>query len=147
MAVRQRQSISTRLREMVKANPVSMKLSESEIILPTDEQANFNQTIQTHTNATVAPSGGTSDSTWIDCDGFDKIALTLSNSAATTSFAHIHWSNDGTNAHGQDTKILPDSTDQNRAIETSVKARYARIRAVNMDTTPRTMNVWAYLKA
>lgn len=122
----------------------------SDGVIPVDIQNRLASTIQTHTNAVVAPSGtnyGNYASSWIDCDGFDKIALAIANDAATASSMGILWSHDGTNTHADETPIAS-STQKYKGGITDIKARYARPYIVNGDTgAAHTINAFAYLKA
>jgi hypothetical protein len=128
------------------ANPLAVKTSSSDIIQPVDIQSRLQTTIQTH-NAVSVAAGSTSQSAWIDCAGYDKIALNLKNDASTSSLGHIYWSTDGVNAHGFDNSVLPSNTTSVKSGITDVKARYARIDIHNGDTVAHTMSAWAYLKA
>jgi hypothetical protein len=122
------------------ANP-----GDTNSIMPIDIQSRYAQTIQTHNAVSVATTA-TSASSWIDCDGFDKIAGTLKNDATTTSNITIDWSNDGATVHGTE-NIIVNGTGTTRAGIQDVKARYARISVYNGDTVSHTMSAWIYLKA
>lgn len=103
-------------------------------------------TIQTHNQVSVGASGGISDSAWIDCLGFEKLAFTVLNDAAKPNHVHIWWSNDGINNQGITLNAVPSTSDQHRAGEVSVMARYVKIRLNNGDTVSHIMSAWAYLK-
>lgn len=105
------------------------------------------QTTQSHNAVSVAPTSGQVLSAWINCEGFDKIAVTLMNDAATNSILHIYWSNDGVTEHGWDLTLLSSSTQQRRAAVTDTKAKYAKIVVTNTDAAAHTMSAWVYLKA
>jgi hypothetical protein len=123
-----------------------ISLKESQIIQPVDVQARYGQTIQTH-NAVSVGANGTSDSVWIDCGGFDKLAITLLNDANAESLMFASWSNDGINTHGYETVGAKSVIKQNQG-EVPVKARYVKVRIQNYDATvSHTMSAWAYLKA
>jgi hypothetical protein len=129
-------------------NPLPIRLQDSAITLQTDNQNNLASTIQTHNAVSVALSSYSIQSTWIDCDGFDKLAVTFINDAATTSSVDIKWSNDGVTQHGQDLSVVASNTLINKTGITDVKARYAKVTVVNGDATlAHTMSAWAYLKA
>lgn len=117
----------------------------SEIAVPIDVQAHYAKTIQTH-NAVSVGASGNSNSSYIDCDGFDKVAFTVLNDAATNSSVETHWSNDGINAHGAETLIVQ-STSPNKVGISDIKARYVRVQLKNADTVAHTMSAWVYLKA
>jgi hypothetical protein len=120
-------------------------VAESTILQPVDIQARYSQTIQTH-NAVSVGANGWGASSWIDCNGFDKLALTLLNDASTASKAVIHWSHDGITHHGE-TSILSSEATAKRTSITDVQARYARININNADTVSHIMSAWVYLKA
>jgi hypothetical protein len=128
-------------------NVSNVNVSSSDIIVPTDKQSGLQKTIQTHNAVSVALSSNSTSSTWIDCDGFDKLAITLLNDAGTSSFANAYWSNDGVSTHGMDT-VIAASTQQQKAGVVDVKARYLKVLVGNSDATlAHTMSAWAYLKA
>lgn len=114
-------------------------------MLPTEIQRRHSETIQTHNNAMVAPSG-TVSSAYVDLDGFNDIGVTFTNSDATSSRVEVWWSNDKATVHGIQ-RIINSGTDRQRAGSLPVVARYALIRLVNEDAaTPRTMSSWIYPK-
>lgn len=127
---------------------IQVNIVGTDIMQPIDIQSHYQQTIQTHTGAMVAPNGTSLSAVWVDTSGFDRIGVTLLNDANASSRLHIHWSNDGITTHGFDVDICPASTYRQRAGETTAKARYMKIEVQNADTTtPHTMSAWAYLKA
>ena len=101
-------------------------------------------TIQTHNQVSVGASTG-SNSAWIDCNGFDKVAFTLLNDTTASNQANADWSNDGINVHAQEV-ILATSTQKERPTITDTKARYVRFYVYNGDTVAHIMSAWAYLK-
>lgn len=123
--------------------------ADSAIMQPVEIQGHLSQTIQTH-NAVSVPLSGNSiaPTNWIDCGGFDQIAVTLLNDAATASKVSILWSHDNATTHGVDWDILLSGTTQQRVIRTGVKARYMKVRLDNADTAAaHVMSAWAYLLA
>jgi hypothetical protein len=118
---------------------------ESTIIKPVDIQARYAQPIQTHNAVSVAASGWSVGS-WIDCTGFDKIAGTLKNDAATTSTGNVEWSNDGVTVHGIEPFFVT-GTSANKVGVVDVKGRYAKFSINNGDAASHIMSAWAYLKA
>jgi hypothetical protein len=119
----------------------------AEVIQPVDIQSRYSQTIQL-LNAVSNVANGWSNSAFIDTDGFDVIAITYMNDAATTSRALLQWSNDGVNIHGEDAVTLPTTTGTKLVGDTRTRARYVRLGIWNGDTTlAHTMSAWAYLKA
>jgi hypothetical protein len=119
---------------------------DSNSLQPVDIQSRLASTIQTHSGVVVGATTGTSDSVWIDCDGFDKVGLTFLNASAVPSSVDVYWSNDGTNIQGGDLGLMTGSN-YIKSTLLDIKARYIKIRLNNTDASPRTMNAWAYLKA
>jgi hypothetical protein len=103
------------------------------------------KTIQTHNAVSVAASG-TSASAWIDVEGYEKLAITFLNEAATTSSANVEWSNDGATVHGTESNVIASNTSANKVGETTPKARYVRLVVSNGDTVAHTISAWAYLR-
>lgn len=117
-------------------------------VTPVDIQSRLASTIQTHNGAVVTPSGssfGSYASSWIDCDGFDKIAITVFNDASVNSDVQVIWSNDNANQHG--VEALGVSNNRYRPHLTDIKSRYARLFISNPDAAPHTFNAWVMLKA
>lgn len=103
------------------------------------------QTFQTHNAVSVPGSNGVLDSTtWIDCKGYDQIAVTFLNDASTSATISVIWSNDGAAKHGDDV-IIATGTSSRRAGRTGVKARYCKVSLLNADAAAHTMSAWAYL--
>lgn len=127
--------------------PVPVRQVQSNIIVPTDLQSHLQSTIQTHNAVSVAVSGGTSVSSWIDTDGFDKVAFILKNDATVTSNVDVRWSADGSNIHGVDFAIM-NGTSQYKTYLTDTRARYIQFNVINNDTvSAHTISAYAYLKA
>jgi hypothetical protein len=136
-------------------NPISVnddgsqniQLTSSNVIQPIDVQSRLQTTIQTHNAVSVALSSSSEQTSWIDCDGFIEIALTMLNDGVTNSSLNVYWSNDGTNKHGFET-VVATSAVQYKAGSVPIKARYAKVRVDNGDAgAAHTMSAWAYLKA
>jgi hypothetical protein len=123
-----------------------MQLSGSNIIQPSDIQSHLQTTIQTH-NAVSVGANGWSESSWLDTDGFDKIAFTLLNDSTTNSSAQIIWSNDGINKHGVEAVAFTTGDVGKRSGISDLKARYCKLSLNNADAIAHTMSAWAYLKA
>jgi hypothetical protein len=119
---------------------------DSNSLQPVDIQSRLASTIQTHTGSTIAPSGNALSS-WVDCDGFDKVAINLLNDAAASCSVDFYWSTDGVNNQGYEPTIIPSTVQQYRSGVADVKARYLRVRVNNGDAAPHTFNTWIYLKA
>ncbi len=128
-------------------NALPVELDSSDIMQPVDVQSHYQQTIQTHNGVTVAASGWNIGSSWIDCAGFDKIAITmLCDSLTINTSAFLYWSDDGSTIQGGETIITPASNF--RAACTDIKARYAKLSIGNGDdAAAHVMSAWSYLKA
>jgi hypothetical protein len=126
-------------------NPLAIVIVGSEAIIPTDDQNRLQTTIQTHNAVSVATVAWSLGS-WIDTDGFDKIAINLKNDANTSSQVNVDWSADGSTQIGTEA-LLSSGTSNIRSGITDTKARYARFGIYNGDTIAHTMSAWAYLKA
>jgi hypothetical protein len=128
-------------------NPLPIKHSASDIIQPVEIQSKYAQTIQTH-NAVSVPLSNYSNGSWIDCDGFSDIGVTfVSDSNTLNSSISLHWSNDGSTKHGDET-LVATSTPMFKQGVTSIKSRYVRVVLGNQDSAlAHTMSAWAYLKA
>lgn len=126
-------------------NGLQTKIVASDIQQPVEIQGRYATTIQTHNAVNILASGSSVSTTWIDCNGFSELAITLLNDAGTNSAIDIQWSNDGTALHGKD--YLAGSTPQHKAMSVPIKARYAKVQLWNNDTVAHTMSAWAYLKA
>lgn len=110
-------------------------------------QSHLQKTIQTHNAVSVPASGTSSQSSYMDLQGFDMIAITFINDAAQNSALNIFWSNDGSTIHGLE-QIIASSTSQTKSGETTIKARYAKIQLTNSDAgAAHIMSAWAYLKS
>ncbi|MFJ8247291.1 hypothetical protein [Peribacillus asahii] len=121
-------------------------IENAEIMMPVDIQNHHSESIQVHNNTVVANATYADSSTWLPCEGFDKIAVTFKNSGSTASVIYAIFSQDGVNMEGQ-ISILPSATDQHRAGEVPVCAPYFKIRVHNGHTAPVTVSATATLKA
>lgn len=123
-----------------------ISVGESLAVVPVDIQKRYAETIQTHNAVSVALSGS-SNSTYIDCDGFDKLAINLKNDGNTSSQVNLLWSSDGSSQIGYET-ILTSGTSQYRSAISDIKARYVLVQIQNLDASlAHTMSSYAYLKA
>ena len=131
-----------------KNNPLPASIESSNIMQPVDIQSHYQQTVQTHTGAMIAPGVWSTPSTWVDCAGFDNVALNMSNDATTATRVHMLWSNDGVTGIGTDYDVLPNASGyQTRSAIVGTKARYCKPSILNGDAAPHTMSAWVYLKA
>jgi len=122
-----------------------IKILDVDGMLPTDAQYRRADTVQTQ-NAVSIAANGNSIGSWIDCDGYSDVAVTLFNDAITNSRLIIHWSNDGITKHGSEI-MLATGPDKERAAQVPTKARYFRMAIDNQDAgSAHTMSCWAYLK-
>jgi hypothetical protein len=123
-----------------------ISIKESTAIVPVDIQARLASTIQTHNAVSVAANTTSIPTTWMDCDGFDKLGITVLNDAGTPSSSGVYWSNDGVNIHGVESTTAASVFQQ--AFIFDIKARYAKVRVNNGDATlAHVMSAWAYLKS
>jgi hypothetical protein len=127
-------------------NPLATRQIDSDIIIPVDVQARLSETIQTHNAVSVGASTGTSDSAWVDTDGFTEVGITIMNDAGTASLLHIYWSNDGVTNQGAIYNALT-GTDNLKSYTTPTRARYIKVRLGNTDAIAHVMSAWVYLKA
>jgi hypothetical protein len=130
-------------------NPLPIKHSASDIIQPVEVQSKYAQTVQTHNAVSVALSSWSTESAWHDCDGFDKIAVSVLNDGNFACKCNVMWSNDGITKHGEET-VASIAT----AISTvcqgivDIKARYFKLSLNNQESAlAHTMSAWSYLKA
>lgn len=124
---------------------VSVGVTSSDIMQPVDLQSRYQQTIQTHTATMVAPDG-VGQSVYVDTNGFDRLAVTVTTDSTMGTKIQLVWSNDGVSQHGVDS--LSSTPDKWYTHETATKARYVKIYVVNNDASaPHTMSSWTYLKA
>jgi hypothetical protein len=127
-------------------NPLPIKHSASDIIQPVEVQSHYASTVQTHNAVSVPANNSSRMTTFIDCDGFDKVSITLSNDSATASYISLIWSNDGVSNHGLEDNLASNALQQ-KAYLTDVKSRYLKVQVANTDTVAHTISAWAYLKA
>jgi hypothetical protein len=146
LTVKIRQSVSEKLKSISVSNPQRVKISESEIAVPTDQQVKYSKTIQTHTNVAVGPSAF-SVGTWIDTEGFSEIGLTVTSNTAQNAGVNIGWSNDGITNHGRQNGVITLGTSaQDGSTDLKSRARYMQVTLNNQYTAPVTMNSFIYLK-
>ena len=130
---------------------VKVNVENSDIMQPVEIQSRIQTTVQTHNGVTVSPSGNSSNSTFIDTNGFTDIGITVLNDSNTAQFAvTVLWSNDGANVHGAEA-VLNSAVavwSNSRSVSVPTKARYFKIVLINSDASaPHIMSAWAYLKA
>jgi hypothetical protein len=123
-------------------------------VTPVDIQSRLASTIQTHSGAVVAPNTWATGATWIDCDGFDKVAINSMNDGSTDHNAEIAWSHDQSTIIGRDATVFTGTTptitatQKEKSVEIGVKARYLKMNVKNNDgTNPHTISAWIMLKA
>lgn len=121
-------------------------LTGSDVMIPTEKQATYAKTVQTHNAVTVANATWNTQSSWQDAEGFDQIAVTLLSDNSASNSMILKWSHDGVAEQGEETVIVA-GTGQRKASQTGVKARYFKVSVNNGHTAPVVMNAWAYLKA
>lgn len=125
---------------------VNTKAVDSEIQQPVEMQSRYQDTV-TALNAVSIGATSSSLSTYFPCEGYDTLAVTLQNSAATSSTVKVRWSHDGLADNGEET-VLAAGSDQLRAgAPVKVKAKLARLEVTNGDGSARTISAWAFLQA
>lgn len=124
---------------------LSTQIVQSDVMVPTEIQGNYQTTNQFFNNVTIAPSAQQS-STWIDTNGFTDVAITLLCSVQSKMTLEVDWSNDGITKHGYE-GIYADAVVTRRAAITSTKARYVMVTVKNGDVAPVIVNTFTYLKA
>lgn len=127
---------------------LGVDITQADAIVPMDVQNHLTQTIQAF-NAVSIPLSTTSQSAWINCDGFLDVTFLLKNDASTNSYADFQYSFDGgTTIASADYTALVSSTSQNKTVNMPVKAPYIRINLANGDAgAAHTMSGWVYLRA
>lgn len=125
---------------------IDQRIVESNIMMPIDIQGHLQQTIQTHNSTTIAPSGWSEMSTWIDTAGFDRIAFSLLNDASTNTVAIVFWSHDANTKHAE-SNILTTSAVNRRSNSVETQARYCKFSVQNGDAAPHQVSAYVYLKA
>jgi hypothetical protein len=91
---------------------VQVDLEEASSIIPVDIQSHYASTVQTHNAVSVPANNSSRMTTFIDCDGFDKVSITLSNDSATASYISLIWSNDGVSNHGLEDTLASNALQQ-----------------------------------
>jgi hypothetical protein len=94
-------------KDAVSTRIIRYRLNIQQVILfnPWKYRVRYAQTIQTH-NAVSVPLSNYSNGSWIDCDGFSDIGVTfVSDSNTLNSSISLHWSNDGSTKHGDETLV------------------------------------------
>lgn len=124
---------------------LSTDIKSSDVIVPVDVQARYAKTIQLLTSQMVTPNGSTT-TPWTDTHGYDKVAVSVKNNAATEASVVIEYSYDGINKHGADVNLS--NSNFEKSLITDIKAPYFRVFIKNVDAAaPHTFTVYAYLKA
>ena len=121
----------------------------SDVQLPIEIQGHLQTTIQTHNAISIGANAYSNGAgTFMDANGYDKIAITVQNDVAKVLNLNVEWSNDGVTYQGLDLVANITSTGSSRgATIVETKARYFRLLLTNVDTVAHTVSAWAYLKA
>lgn len=125
--------------------------------VPVDESGNVGMSLtgrkqtqaQTHNAVSVGSGSGSYNNTWIDCNGYDQVGVTmLADAGVAGTGVYAAWSNDGVTQHGYE-NVIPTSglASTSKSGGVPVRARYLKLQAFNSDATTHTMSTWAYLKA
>lgn len=121
-------------------------IDSADIMLPVERQGVHSERLSMNSGVVVSPSATNDSSTWMSCEGFDKIAVTLKNSGSFNSSLEVLFSHDATNIDGA-FEVLPNDSAQYRAGEAPVCAHYFKFRVRNGHTAPATITTNALLKA
>jgi hypothetical protein len=143
MAVKQRQSVSAKMRSIQNKSTHDVNLKESGIIVPTDQQARLKQQIESNTTilGISAQYTGASFDTMADGVNFTGVTgLVTSNQAGTL---YIDQSPDGTNWYTTDTIAV--SASGLGKINFDILVRYLRVRYVNGATAQTSFNLSAFV--
>jgi hypothetical protein len=120
-------------------------LIHSDIQMPVEIQSRFTKTVQTH-NAVSIAGNGTSNSSIVSCDGFDKVSVSAVMTSGTGMSIWLDWSFDGSTFFGGTPLSTTSSTQA--SVEFTVQAPYLRVGIKNNDATnPKTTSAFAYFKA
>jgi hypothetical protein len=103
------------------------------------------KTIHAVDNVSV-PASGTHRSEWIDLDGYEAIAVTFLNDAATANTGMFEWSHDGENAFIA-VASMANATSKERVGTAPAYARYFRLALVNGDAAAHNMSAYVYARA
>lgn len=118
-----------------------MYIKEAQVMIPTEQQAKYAETRQTHTGVSVLATTGTNTSSYQDISGFTEVVLTFVNSAQAACQVDLLWSHDGTTPVTTETALA--STARTSGLyRTKRAARYVAVKLSNTDGTARTMSSW-----
>ncbi|MGG1916040.1 hypothetical protein ABFY54_28985 [Priestia megaterium] len=124
------------------------KITGSDIQQPVEIQGHVSQVVQAQ-NAVSVAANTWNNSSFIDCAGFDSIAVNVVvDNISANAFIECGWSNDGVNIHGK--TLL--SSGMGAALQgtffTPIGLRYARIQIKNQDSAnARTVSALVNMKA
>jgi hypothetical protein len=126
---------------------LKVTVDSANAIIPVAIQDRLPRTIVTQTGAVVTPNGGANLSSWIDTDGFDKVAVKANSNSALSWEIRVSWSDDnGVSVTGQE--LGGANVSNNKVYKLDTAARYMRVDLINRDpSSPQTMNGSAYLKS
>lgn len=131
-------------------NPLPVSIEDSGGAAQVDVQYRKQKTLMNIlTGVSVAPTAQSTESEWIDTDGFNDIGITVVNDVNNKSFgAMIKWSHDKVTQHSGDyivTNNMPTTT-SGRGNVVPTQARYCKVTAYNGDAVIHVMSVHGYLK-
>jgi hypothetical protein len=121
-------------------------ITDSDAILPMGGEYRKQKMTQTHSGINIIANSFNVSTSWIDTDGFDKVALTMLNDANATCSMDLFWSHDQSTIQGKEVAALSSSAVRERAGVVDTKARYMKVVVVNGDAAPHVFSSWIYLK-
>ena len=124
-------------------------VDDARIQLPTDIQAVYAKTVQTHTDITVGASDSALQTgSYMDTKDYSQLSITVLSDASHAFSVNVQWSHDGINFQGEDKDVINVAGSQRSAGTVRVKAKYAKVEIINGDSaTGHKMNAWAYFSA
>jgi hypothetical protein len=121
-----------------------VQVGSSDIQQPTDVQARYQKTVQTHNSVTIAAASSAGQASYMDVSGFENICLTGQASPSEKWGFTVYWSNDGAAVHGVEFGAV--DVMNNKTLILPIKARWVKVNVNNGATNSATVNAWAYLK-
>jgi hypothetical protein len=105
------------------------------------------KTIQTHTNQNINTVTGNTQAAYMDCRGYEKIAINLKKDITGNAKVDIIWSHDGVNPCGDSRDVIPSNSALRDSGIVETRAEYAKVYIYNSHTATIQFNCWAYLKS
>jgi hypothetical protein len=125
----------------------NVQVAGSDVMIPTQLQGKVFKTVLAFTSAPIAANTYVTGANYIDCDGYDKVSVSVNMTSGTGMHFTIDWSHDGVAYFANPSGLIYDGSSQAAAVEAPVLARYARIGIKNKDATnPKTTVGYFLLK-